>query len=112
MIKINLLIILLFSSICYADRHIIVFTADWCGPCQRLKSNLNDNEIQKLLKDKNIHYINIDEYPRYSISYGISSIPQVLLVERNNDTKIIERNVGIMSKDEIKSLIRKYNKNE
>lgn len=99
---------LLVSPIC-AETHIIFFTATWCPPCQRLKVNLQDKDIQQLLKKTNNHIIDIDEYSNYSKSYGINSVPQTIIVDYDGkDTKIIKRIGGYLSKDQLRGLLESH----
>ena len=84
-----------------SDKKVLVdFNANWCGPCQMLKpvveeiSNENDN-----IK---VASVNIDDEDELAENYNVSSIPCLVLFENGKETN---RSVGLISKDDINSLI-------
>jgi len=84
-----------------SDKKVLVdFNANWCGPCQMLKpvveeiSNENDNVI--------VASVNIDDEDELAENYNVSSIPCLVLFENGKETN---RSVGLISKDDINSLI-------
>ena len=76
------------------------FNADWCGPCQMLKPIIE--EIADSNDDIKVVSINIDDEDELSEEYNISSIPCLVLFENGKEVK---RNVGLISRDDIESLI-------
>jgi len=84
-----------------SDKKVLVdFNANWCSPCQMLKpvveeiSNENDN-----IK---VASVNIDDEDELAENYNVSSIPCLVLFENGKETN---RSVGLISKDDINSLI-------
>ena len=76
------------------------FNADWCGPCKMLKPIIeefaeNNDEIK-------VVSINIDDEDEVSEKYNVSSIPCLVVFDKGEE---IKRNVGLISKDDIESLI-------
>lgn len=76
------------------------FNADWCGPCKMLKPIIeefaeNNDEIK-------VVSINIDDEDELSEKYNVSSIPCLVVFDKGEE---IKRNVGLISKDDIESLI-------
>ena len=57
---------------------LVDFWAPWCGPCKLLIPVLE--EVSKKLGNKvRIVKVNIDTYPEVSRSYGVKTIPTMLL---------------------------------
>lgn len=79
---------------------IVDFYADWCGPCQMLSPVIeelaNERNNAKFIK------INVDEHPEIAKTYGIMSIPTII-VFKNGER--IKTNIGLTSKEEIISWI-------
>lgn len=76
------------------------FNADWCGPCQMLKPIIE--ELAETNDDIKVVSINIDDEDELSEQYNVSSIPCLVLFEKGKEVK---RNVGLISRDDIESLI-------
>lgn len=80
---------------------IVDFWASWCGPCKslgpRLEEFANENPTIKVCK------VNIDEQPELASQFRVMSIP-TLIVFRNGE--IINKSIGLISKDQIKDLIK------
>lgn len=84
-----------FYDLLKEGKPIVDFYADWCGPCRMLSPILEQVNVEtgiKLLK------VNVDKNPEIAKSYGIMSIPTMILFENG---KLIEKRVGISSKEEI-----------
>jgi thioredoxin 1 len=84
-----------------SDKKVLVdFNADWCGPCKMLKPIIdeyaNNNDKVKVVS------INIDDEDELSEKYNVSSIPCLIVFEKGKEVK---RNVGLISKDDIESLV-------
>ncbi|MBU1130078.1 thioredoxin, partial [Patescibacteria group bacterium] len=75
--------------------------APWCGPCQMLAPVIE--ELGKEMKGKlRIVKVNVDESPKISSQYNISSIPNVILFE---DGEMKDSLLGFRQKDEYLKLI-------
>jgi len=84
------------------DKKVLIdFYADWCMPCKMLGETIE--EIAENNKDVNIVKINVDEHPELARSYGVMSIPLLLLY---NDNKIEKKHVGLMEKEELLDWIK------
>ena len=79
---------------------LVDFNADWCGPCRMLKPSLEELANEK--DNVKIVSINIDDEYELAEQYGVQSIPCLVLFKNGKEEK---RNVGLISKDEIISLI-------
>ncbi len=84
------------SEVLDSDQPVLVdFWATWCGPCRAVGPT-----IEELAKQYDgtvkVGKLNIDENPQAPSSFGISSIPAVLLF---NDGKVVETLVGVQPKE-------------
>ena len=79
---------------------LIDFNADWCGPCKMVGPILN--ELASESDDYKIVSINVDKEEELSNTYGVISIPCLVVFENGKEVK---REVGFKSKDDIKSLL-------
>ena len=84
-----------------SDKKVLAdFNADWCGPCKMLKPIVE--EFAKDNDDIKVVSINIDDEDELSEKYNVSSIPCLIVFDKGEEVK---RNVGLISKDDIDSLI-------
>lgn len=84
-----------------SDKKVLVdFYAEWCGPCKMIRPILEDiaenNDAVKIVS------VNVESEDELAEKYNISSIPCLVLFEGGEE---ISRNVGLMSKDDIKRMI-------
>lgn len=80
---------------------LVDFYADWCGPCRTLAPILE--KVAKNMQGKVIiAKIDIDRADKTAESYGVSSIPTLILFK---DGKEINRLVGIRDEATINELI-------
>lgn len=83
-----------FESLIQKGVVVVDFFATWCGPCKMLGPVLeelaqNRSEIQIIKMD-------VDENPNLSRTYGIMSVPTILLFK---DGKLIDKKTGFMPKE-------------
>ena len=85
-----------------ASRPVLVdFWAPWCGPCRIVSpaiEQLSDAYAGKLEFCK----LNVDEEPETAQSYGIMSIPTLMLFENGQEVDAI---VGAVPESSIKAMI-------
>lgn len=80
---------------------LIDFYADWCGPCKMVAPILHELEAE--LPELVIAKINVDELTEIAVSYGIQSIPTLLVMENG---EITNKAVGFRSKEQILDLLK------
>lgn len=83
---------------------VVDFWAPWCGPCKMLTPVIEELEREYSSKVKFLK-VNVDNNPKISERYRISSIPTVM-VFKNGET--VDTMVGFRPKAFIKDLIDKH----
>lgn len=78
-------------------RVLVDFYADWCGPCKRLAPLLEE------LEDIDIIKVNVDMFDNLSRSYGIMSIPTLILFDSGSEVK---KKIGFKTKEELLEFIK------
>ena len=76
---------------------LIDFWAGWCGPCKML-SPIVDEVAKELNGTVKVAKVNIDEEQDLAKSFGIMSIPTLVLIKNG---KVQKTSVGVVSKTEI-----------
>lgn len=79
---------------------LVDFYADWCGPCKRMGEVLEDLDDIEILK------VNTDEFDELALSFGIMSIPTLILFDDGNQSGKL---IGLQSKEDIINFINKDN---
>ena len=94
-----------FSKIIYGDKPVLVdFSAEWCGPCKMMKPILD--ELKSMMGDKAIILkIDVDQSPKAAASYNIQGVPTLIIFK---DGKILWRQSGVVSAQQLKETINKY----
>ncbi|PNE12156.1 MAG: thiol reductase thioredoxin [Beijerinckiaceae bacterium] len=80
---------------------VVDFWAEWCAPCKMISPALE--EIAQEMQGKvTIAKLNVDENPGVAGTYGIRSIPTLMLFK---DGKMASSKVGAAPKSELKKWI-------
>ncbi|MCC7083960.1 MAG: thioredoxin family protein [Pirellulales bacterium] len=66
-----------------ADGQLLVFTADWCGACQRMKPVIADLSREGF----DVRTFNVDRNREKAERYGIRSIPTFVLVRGGKEVR-------------------------
>jgi len=83
----------------------VKFGADWCPPCRMMKPVLQ--QLKSELKGKvSVVDLDVDKHRELAERYGISLIPTMIFIDRNG--RAVGKNVGFMSKDEVKARMRDF----
>ncbi|MGC6769977.1 thioredoxin [Enterococcus sp. LJL128] len=84
---------------------LIDFWAAWCGPC-RMQAPILDQLSGEYEEDElKIVKMDVDENPATPGSFGIMSIPTLLL---KKDGEVVERLVGVHSKEQLNDIVSKH----
>ena len=78
-------------------RILVDFYADWCGSCIR-QAPLVEN-----LKEIDVLKVNVDLFDSFSWSYGIMSIPTLILFDSGSEVK---KTIGFKTKEELLEFIK------
>lgn len=90
------------NEVLKSDKKVLLdFWATWCGPCMMLSPTVDEvaNEITNVKFGK----VNVDEQSELAQTFGISSIPTLIVIENG---KVIKQSVGLIPKDSIIALVK------
>jgi thioredoxin 1 len=71
------------------------FTADWCGPCKKVRPIVEKINLDSVIKFK---IIDVDSAIDLVKSFEIKSVPTFILIK---DGEIVNRTTGAKTKDEL-----------
>lgn len=80
---------------------LVDFWADWCGPCRMLSPVVEQLANQYAGKVK-FGKVNVDEQPQLAMSYGVQSIPTLVLFR---DGRAVNSSVGVVPKEQIETML-------
>ena len=91
------------SEVINSDKPVLLdFWAEWCGPCRMLAPTVE--AIAKERSDIKVGKINVDNEDRLAVSFGIDSIPTLIIVKNG---EIAGKLVGYNSKTIVETFINK-----
>jgi thioredoxin 1 len=74
---------------------LVDFYADWCNPCKKLHSTLE--EVSSRYVRLPFYKVNVDDDPEIAQSFGIRSIPTVILFKDGKAVKTLVGNLPAKS---------------
>ncbi len=80
---------------------LLIFTAEWCGPCQLLKA---DHAADPTLFDNYTWgYVDFDAEKELVQMYGVRTVPTFLILERNT---VVRQQVGYQGPEKLKNWLK------
>ena len=76
--------------------HMEIYTAEWCGTCDIMKTRAAHVALIKRMKLKTI---NVDENPERAAEMNVKSIPTLLVV---SDDEATHRFIGVVGEKELR----------
>ena len=83
---------------------LVDFWAPWCGPCKMLAPTLEEISEENIGKIK-IVKVNVDENQQTAASFGIQSIPTILIVVKG---ELKDQIVGSLPKPQIEEALKDH----
>ena len=83
---------------------IVFVTADWCANCPFAHSVLESDEVQKVLRDTQGQYIELDwtngdkAITDFLASYGVQAVPFALVVDKDGNQTVLS---GVFTKEQV-----------
>jgi thioredoxin 1 len=91
------------AEVVNSDKPVLIdFWAEWCGPCRMLAPTVE--AIANERDDIKVGKINVDNEDRLAVSFGIDSIPTLIIVKNG---EIAGKLVGYNSKTIVETFINK-----
>ena len=89
------------------ERHLLIFSANWCGPCRMMKSTVwNDPNVKDKLEDfDSVNFIDIDkpESRQLTTIYKVNAVPTIYIVDEEGvpvkagNTMDVSRTISFLS---------------
>ena len=81
--------------------HIFYFTADWCGPCKKVRPIVE--ELNRDQGEPKFQIIDVDSEGELTKNFGVKSIPTFIKME---DGKEVDRITGAQTRDSLEKFIK------
>ncbi|AFK03804.1 Thioredoxin domain-containing protein [Emticicia oligotrophica DSM 17448] len=93
-----------FEELVSSDEPVLIdFTAEWCKPCRKIDSMLNQL-VEEIDEEVLVMKIDVDKNPALRKKYKIEAVPTLILFQNN---KQLWRHTGLISVPEVVKAIDK-----
>lgn len=82
-------------------KQVYYFTADWCGPCKKVRPIVE--ELSRDQSEVKFQIIDVDSEGEFARNFEVKSIPTFILIE---DGKQINRITGAQTKTDLEKFIQ------
>jgi len=90
------------AEVLRSDQPVLVdFWAPWCGPCRMIAPIVEQLSAENSGKAK-IAKLNVDDSPNLAASYGVNSIPTVMIFKNG---EVVDRFVGVQAKTRLQDAL-------
>lgn len=80
---------------------LLIFTAEWCGPCQRVKEDLlADTDLAAAYE---VGFVDFDREKELVRAYGVKTVPTFFILE---GTRAVRQQVGYRGPGQLKRWLR------
>ena len=86
-----------FNELVTNNKVVVIFSASWCGPCHKMKDELDAAGTEKELEtEKGIKFcvVDVDRSDELSEKYGIEAMPTTLFFNKSTTPHPNEKIVG------------------
>lgn len=80
---------------------LLIFTAKWCAPCQRLKEDLAANP--EITGGYEVGFVDFDREKELVRAYDVKTVPTFFILEGN---RVVRQQVGYRGPDQLKRWLR------
>lgn len=92
------------AEVLSSEKPVLVdFWAEWCGPCKMIAPIVSELAVEYSSSLK-VGKVNVDEQPEIANSFGISSIPTIIIFKAGNP---VISSIGYRRKEELAEMIKK-----
>ena len=81
-------------------KKVIMFSANWCGPCQRMKPTFST--LKEQTSNVQMELVDVDEAQKLAHEYDIRAVPTFVLLK---DDREVARVSGGMTAERLKEFI-------
>ena len=82
--------------------YVMLFTAEWCGPCRAFKPTVDMLESEGI----KVFRFDVDRYPDVAKRMGIRSVPTLIVM---NDSKVQQQFIGAQPLSKLLNFLKKFN---
>jgi thioredoxin 1 len=93
-----------FDELIGSDEPVLIdFSAEWCKPCKKISSMLNQL-VDELDEDLLVVKIDVDKNVALKKKFKLEAVPTLMLFQNG---KLLWRHTGLISAPEVKNALRK-----
>lgn len=85
--------------------YLVDFWAEWCGPCRIQNPILEELDKENINEKFYIGKVNVDENQELAASYGIQSIPTLMLFANGEP---VHKMIGVQMKQQLKDQVNYF----